>query len=356
MDRIGVGVIGAGFMGGLHARAAAETPYAALKAVADPDLGRAETLARRYGATPYADHRRMLDQERLDGVMVCTPETLHRAPVVDAAGHGCAVLVEKPLAASLEDADAMIAACRQRGVPLMVGYILRFEPTYAYVKEAIADGVVGRVLSVYARRNASIREGERLGGRTTVLTYLAVHDLDQMVWYNPSPVVAVTAKAVRGNLTERFGVADFAWTTLDFADGSLGVVESGWALTEKWADWRRPEGWYGFGDVKLNVIGTEGVLALDLHPMNLVAVDAHEGWKFPETRHWPIVNGRLGGALRLEVDHFLACVATGRTPLVDGDAARRSLEIALAAERSILTGRAVSLPLPDGPAGGTPAP
>lgn len=345
MERLNVGVIGAGFIGVLHARAIAETRDATLKAVADPDLGRATELARRYGAVAYPDHRQMLAAERLAAVIVCTPETLHRTPVVDAAERKCAVLVEKPLAASLEDADAMIEACRQYGVPLMVGYILRFEPAYAKIKEAVAEGTIGRFLSAYGRRNAPIGEGERLGGRTTVVNYLAVHDIDQLLWYNPAPVVTVTAKAIHGRIAERYGVADFTWTIMEFADGSLGVIESGWALTEKWAGWTRPAAWSGFGDVKMNVIGTEGVLALDFSPMNLAGVDSAEGWKFPDTRHWPVVNGRLGGALRAEVDCFLDCVATGRTPLIDGAEARRSLVVARAADRSIEEGHEITLPL-----------
>jgi UDP-N-acetylglucosamine 3-dehydrogenase len=132
---------------------------------------------------------------------------------------------------------------------------------------------------------------------------------------------------------------------LEFADGSLGVIESGWGLTEKWADWSQPETWFGFGDVEMNVIGTEGVLALDFTPMNLAAVDAREGWKFPETRHWPMINGRLGGALRMEMNHFLECVVTGEPPLIDGGAGRRSLEVAIAAEQSIAQGQAIGLPL-----------
>jgi predicted dehydrogenase len=345
MDRINVGVIGAGFMGGVHARAIAESPQAVVKAVADPAEERAQALATRYGATPYASHGDMLAAESLQAVVVCTPETHHRAPVVDAAAHGCAVLVEKPLAATLADADAMIAACHEHGVPLMVGYLLRFEPAYAKIKEAVAAGMIGRLLSAYARRNAPIGEGRRIGGRTSVITYLMVHDADQLLWYNPSPVVRVTAKAVHGKLSEEIGIADFTWSLLEFADGSLGVIESGWGLTEKWADWSQPENWFGFGDVEMNVIGTEGVLALDFTPMNLAAVDAREGWKFPETRHWPVINGRLGGALRMEMNHFLECVVSGEIPLIDGGEGRRSLELAIAAEQSIAQGQAIVLPL-----------
>lgn len=339
-----VAVIGAGFMGALHARAIAESPTARLAAVVDPDLDRAGDIGTRYGAAVYPDHHRMLATERPRAVVVCTPEREHRAPVLDAAAHGCAILVEKPMAATLADADAMIAICRQHRVPLMVGYILRFEPAYARIKQAVAEGMVGRLLTAYARRNAPIGEGVRLAGRTTVVNYLAVHDADQMLWYHPAAVSRVTARAVQGKIHEAHGVADFAWTTLEFADGALGTIESGWALAEGWAGWSQPTAWDGFGDVQMNVIGTDGVLSLGFTPMDVVGVD-REGWKLPDTRHWPIVNGRLGGALRAEMDHFLACAATGESPLIDGAEGRRSLEIAIAANRSIHRDRPVTLPL-----------
>jgi len=140
-------------------------------------------------------------------------------------------------------------------------------------------------------------------------------------------------------------VADFTWITAEFADGALAVVESGWALNEGWAGWTTPAAWGGFGDVEMNVIGTEGVVSLDFTPMNVYGVDAQEGWKLPDTRHWPVINGRLVGAIRNEVDHFLTCVQTGQLPLIDGRCARKSLAAGLAADRSIELGREVELPL-----------
>jgi predicted dehydrogenase len=73
-----------------------------------------------------------------------------------------------------------------------------------------------------------------------VINYLAVHDLDQILWYHPVDVVRVSANAIRSRIFERFGVADFTWITAGFADGALAVVESGWALSEGWAGWVKP--------------------------------------------------------------------------------------------------------------------
>lgn len=337
-------VIGAGFMGRNLARAGVALPYARCVGVADLDEARAQDLATQCGARAYRDYETMLARERPDAVIIATPETHHREPAVAAAQACCSLLVEKPLATTLQDADAILGACAQAGTQLMTGYILRFEPAYALIQAAVAEGSIGQFLSAYARRNASIREARRLGGRCSVLTYLAVHDLDQILWYHPVPVTRVYARGLCGRVWQELGVHDYTWTQVEFADGALGVVESGWGLPETWAAWRQPQVWGGFGDVQMNVVGTEGVLNLNFTPMDLRACD-QEGWKFPDTRHWPQMRSQVAGAVKLEVEHFFTCVLEGKEPLVTGLDGRRSLEVALAAQRSIEEGMPVSLPL-----------
>jgi predicted dehydrogenase len=348
MDRVRFAVIGAGMMGGIHARIGYELLYPQLVAVADVDLGRAQALAEKYRAAAYIDFREMLQREALDAVIVTTPETDHLEPVLMAAECGHHVFVEKPLAASLEDADTMIATCDRKAVKLMVGYILRFEPCYAQIKDAVAGQAIGRFLSAYARRNAAIQEGRRLAGRTSVINYLAVHDADQILWYNAGrKVIRVTARALQGRIMAEHGVPDYSWLWFEFEDGGLGVIECGWGLPEGWTGWDdAPVTWGGFGDVRMDVIGTEGVVSLDFTPMNLRGVRKDKGWMFPETRHWPVVNDQLGGCARLEMEHFFSCVALDRPPLIDGREARQSLEVAIAAERSIAAhGQPIALPL-----------
>jgi hypothetical protein len=86
--------------------------------------------------------------------------------------------------------------------------------------------------------------------------------------------------------------------------------EVGWCLPEEWAGWDRPSSWGGFGDVRMNVIGTDGVLNLNFTPMDLYACD-RDGWKLPDTRHRPTMNGKLVGAAKAEVEHFFECVLNG---------------------------------------------
>jgi predicted dehydrogenase len=94
----------------------------------------------------------------------------------------------------------------------------------------------------------------------------------------------------------------------------------------------------------MNVIGTDGVLNLNFTPMDLYACD-RDGWKLPDTRHWPSMNGKLVGAAKLEIEHFFECVMQDQEPLITGEDGRRSVEVMLAAEQSIAEDRIVALPL-----------
>ncbi len=343
MKDVSFAVIGSGFMGGVLARVGAELPYARCVGAADIDLSRAEQLVSNFGGKAYPNYEELLDHEKPDAVIIATPEPYHLAPVVAAAQRGRQIFLEKPISTSIEDADCMIQACKEARVKLMVGYILRFEISYALVKSAIQEGSIGRFLSAYARRIATIGEARRLKGRVSPISYIAVHDIDQILWYHPAPVRSVYARALRGRVFEELGTYDSAWMMIEFADGALGVEEVGWCLPEEWAKWNRPASWGGFGDVRMNVVGTEGNLNLDFTPMDLFGVD-REGWKLPDTRHWPAMHGKLVGAAKLELEHFFDCVLNDKPPLITGEDGKRSLEVMLAAEKSIAEDRIISLP------------
>jgi predicted dehydrogenase len=342
VDAVRLGLIGAGAMGRLHASVIRDLPDAELVAVAEPDA-RAIDLMRTIvpEARSYDDDEAMLGGESLDAVVVATPESHHRAPVEAAAQHGLHVFVEKPMALDPIDCDAMIEACTAAGIRLMVGYILRFEPAYAALHAAVRAGRFGRPVAMYARRCATVQEARRLGGRVSALEYIGVHDIDQVLWHHPAPVHRVSARAARGRVWEELGTPDTIWTTIEFEDGAVAVIEAGWALPEGWGGWAPPPGWAPFGDVRFDLTGTAGFGSIDLRQMNLLGVDDH-GWMFPETRHWPLAAGAVGGALRAEVEHFVHCVRTGQQPLVDGDQGRQVTRLLAMARRSLAEDRDVA--------------
>lgn len=337
-------LIGSGFMGGVLAEVASDLPYVSCVGVMDIDQGRADAMAKKVGGQAYLDFEKMLEKERPDAVIIATPEPYHLEPVRAAAQAGCQVFVEKPIATTLADADEMIRVCAEAGVILMTGYVLRFEVSYAMIQEAVQDGSIGKFMSAYARRVATIDEARRLNGRVSPVEYIAVHDIDQFLWYHPVPVKSVYARALKGRVWDELGTYDCAWITLEFEDGALAVEEVGWTLPEEWANAAQPQGWGGFGDVRMNVKGRDGAIELNYTPMDLYSC-TRSGWKFPDTRHWPKMDGKLVGAAKFEVEHFFESILKGEKPRVSGEDGRRSLEVMLAAEKSIAENRIITLPL-----------
>ncbi len=327
-------VVGAGMMGSGHARCVAQSADGELVAIADVDLARAKELADHHGAAAYAGHRDVLASEDVDAVIVCTPDWAHREVCIDAAADGKHVLVEKPLAMTVEDCDAIIAACNEAGVTLMVGQILRFDPRYAAVKAAVDSGEIGDVSYLYARRSNTLLQPRRFGGQTTVLHYLAVHDVDWMLWTMGEPVTEVYAAASRKALAD-LGVDDSVFLTLKFAGGAVGCIQVAWILPEQASHNL---------DAYLEVTGTKGALFIDT-PNAGVRFESQRPSRI-DTTYGFAIGGQTGGALREEVEHFLRCVREGSEPLIDGRQARAAVAVVEAATESVRTGGPVQLTSP----------
>lgn len=343
-EKISYAMIGSGFIGNALALCARDLPYVQCVGTVDVITDRAEKLATDVGGKAYKDYEVMLEKEKPDVVFVATPEPDHLKPVQAAASCGCQVFCEKPIALTMEDADGIIKACKDAKVKLMVGYPLHFEINYAMIKSSVEEGCIGKFLSAYGRRIGTIQEARRLGGRVTPGQYIAVHDIDAIMWFHPVPIKSVYARATYGKLWEELGTYDSAWIMMEFEDGALGIHEVGLCLPERWANFHSPSTWGGFGDIRMNVIGTEGVLNLNFTPMNLYACDL-EGWKMPDTRHWTHMHGKATGCLKQEVEYFFECIREDKQPMITGEDGRRSLEVMLAAEQSIAENRVVTLPL-----------
>ncbi|GBC69301.1 scyllo-inositol 2-dehydrogenase (NAD(+)) [archaeon HR01] len=333
MKQVNVGVVGLGWFGEKHLQVLSQLPNARVVAVCSRTRERAENMARRYGVSKaYTDWERMLSDPELEAVSVVTHVSDHAKPVITAFEHGKHVLVEKPIAASLDEADDMIRAAKRSGAHFMVGHILRFENRYALAKQAISEGRIGRILSMYARRNIPgvfARPHLRYG---TPISLDAIHDTDLMLWYLGDRVESVYATM----LDTRTGAPnpEITWTVYSFRGGSKCVCESLWFLPENTP--------YAI-DAKMEVLGDRGALYIDCAESGLLINDG-SGVKMPDTVHWPVVHGGIVGALKEEIAYFVRCVAEDRKPvLAPPEDARAALEAVLAAEESAREGRVVKL-------------
>jgi len=329
-NRIGVGIIGAGFIGCSHARAARENPQVELVAIADMDERRGRAAVSEYGGEYYRDYNRMLERNDLDAVIICTPDHLHLEPSVAAANAEKHILLEKPLASTLEDADRILEAAEKKRVRLMVGHSLRFNLPYAHLRDCLRKGDIGEPVHGWARRNARVIDGRRFEGNTSVVLFLAVHDIDFMLWCTAGKVVKVYAESNRKVLKE-VGADDSVLSILKFADGFIVSMEHSWV---------NPENFGAVVDAKVEIVGEKGVISFDAYNQGLIS------WTESGTRLGAPAEylGQLRGSIYEQDRHFVECLQSGSEFLVSGQEARETLLVALAIHESLRRGVPVQIP------------
>ena len=333
MDKVGYGVIGLGQFGEKHTQVLSSLPNVDLIAVCSRRKERAKEVAEKYGAKKwYTDFNEMLENKEIEAVSIVTAEPEHREPTVAAAKKGKHILLEKPMAMNLEDADAMIKATQKAGIFFMVGHILRFCTSYVIAKQKIDEGKIGNILSLYARRNLPARITDHYLRRISSIIGDGLHDTDLMLWYTGAQVKSVYASSVSArNLAN----PDIGWSMYKFDSGAVGICESTWFLPEKTP----------FNiDARMEIIGTEGAIYIDLSNEG-VAINNKNGWRYPDTIHWPVQHGKRVGCLKEEISYFVDCVTRGEEPnIIKPEEARAAIEVVIAADKSAKTGKIISLP------------
>jgi predicted dehydrogenase len=287
-------------------------------------------MAARYNV-PHVFHTvdEMLAAVRLDTVHIATPDTRHLAPALAALRAGIDVFLEKPISYDLNEARQIIDEAAKLNRKLMIGHILRFDTACAAVKERIVNGELGKVVTVYGRRNCVQGLIPRYSYSNRLYT-TGVHDIDLILWYfegrKPVEVYMKTMNALgQGD--------DVFWGMITMDDGSLGIVESNWLLPDV-TPWR--------GHIVLEVIGTKGAALAEV-PGN--------GLKFwtdrvdvPDTNYWPTVHGATVGALRDEIAYFIRCVTEDKPITIPyPEDAYNGLRVAEALIRSSQQGQPIRL-------------
>jgi predicted dehydrogenase len=259
MASAGFALVGAGTFGERHAQAYSRHPAAELVAVCDVRAERAAEVADRYGAG-YAtdDLARVLADPAVQAVSVATPDHLHRAVAVACAEAGKHLLVEKPLATTVADAEAIVEAARRSGVTLMVDFHNRVNPPMLHAREAIRRGEIGQPRYVYARLSNTTfvpTEMLRWARGSSALWFLASHMVDVVRWMladEPARVYAVSRSGVLRDLG--VDAPDFHVATVEFRGGAVAVFEHAWIL---------PRSQPVVKDLKLEILGSQGAIGID---------------------------------------------------------------------------------------------
>jgi predicted dehydrogenase len=300
-DPLRLGVVGVGVMGCNHARVLAEMPGVRLVGVADPDGKQAETVGRTLGCAAVPDIRDLLELG-VDAVSIAAPTHLHRSIALAAVGRGVHVLVEKPIASSVEEGREIIAAARRAGVTLMVGHVERFNPAVQAIKEALRDE---DILSIAITRVGPFPP--RMSNVGVVID-LAVHDIDLISWFTESEIVEVQPQLSSAK-AEREDIALLQFRT---ASGVLAHINTNWLTPFK---------------ARTVHVATKAKYVIG----DLLTRQVTECFGFQPDGSYSMRHPSVGHAepLRAELSAFVGAVRSNTRPQVTGEEGVASLEIAI---------------------------
>jgi UDP-N-acetylglucosamine 3-dehydrogenase len=314
MKKLGAAVIGTGFWGKNHARVYSELESTELVAVCDVNRERAKAVANQFGVKAYTSSSRMLKNEDVEAVSVCTWSTKLAKEALKALNAGKHVLVEKPMGSYTKQAEKLLETAENSDLRLTVGFLMRFIPGLQHIREAVENKKLGELVCATAKRVS--QWPERIGD-VGVVKDTAIHDIDVMRYISNEDPIAVYAKT--GSMMHR-KFEDYAQIMLTFEDGKSAFIESNWITPYKTRI--------------LTVTGSKAIMRLDYITQELWIEDAKENlqprfpWREP---------------LKLELQHFADCVLEKKKPLITGADGIAALKVAEAALRSSAKNRAMKL-------------
>jgi myo-inositol 2-dehydrogenase / D-chiro-inositol 1-dehydrogenase len=331
-------LVGAGRAGQVHAESLVQhIPDGKLVALVDPNLSALEKTAGRFGIeAKFTSLEEAIDQVAFDAVIISTPTFTHRELATIAAAREKHIFCEKPMALTMEECDAMIAAAERNSVLLQLGFMRRFDPDFQAAMARIEAGEIGQPMVIKSLTHgpglppAWARDLRSSNG---MLAEVNSHDWDAVRWLagsNPDRVYAEVSN-FKG---QKHGVDtpsfyDTALVSIRFESGALGAI-SGVCPCD-----------YGY-DARVEIIGEKGLLQIgDVRGQSVVVcTDRDRGLVTPIYRSWP---ERFASAYVREMKHFLECIRSGSRPSVNGRDGRWAVAGVLAATRSFQQERSVRI-------------
>ena len=331
MDKLRVAVVGAGIDGINHINAHMANPNAELVAVCDLNGELRKKIGEVYGVKTYERVGDMLDREDINAVSIATPDCYHAAPALEAIAHGKHVLIEKPLATTLADARAIIAAAEKAGVRVAVDYHKRWDPASIQLKNELARPETGKILRGYMSMDDIIDVPTKWfswSDKSSPVHFLGTHCYDLIRWYMGCEVAEVYAVGTKEHL-KSMGVDtyDTIQAFLTFEDGTHWTVENSWVL---------PTGFAKNNDGRTQIITTGALLRVDSQDRGVQIYDAQKG-RTPNYCFMQEFQGRPVGFGFDPIYDFVRCIREDLPFIADAKDGLEAEKIAEAVHLSVET-------------------
>jgi len=302
LKTVGVAVIGVGAWGKNHARIFSELKQAHLITISDRNADRAKQLADKFGTEYSVDVEKVLARDDVDAITICTPTVTHADLALQAIESGKAVLIEKPMTDTVQQAQRIIDAAKAANSMIMVGFVERFNPAVQTAAQVLDKGDLGELVLGSARRL-----GPFVPGRVAdigIIKDMAIHDIDIARFLTKQEATSVYA--IAGSLHHKY--EDHTNIVIRFNKKPTFFIEGNWLTPHKLRT--------------LNITGSNGVLSLDYISQEVLL--GTNQWNQKSTAKWD-------EPLKLELTHFIQCVGERQQPLTTGRDGLEALRIAEAA-------------------------
>lgn len=341
MNQLNVAVIGTGWCGGIRAVACAQHPICGDLHVAETNPERlAEMVEQTNPASATDNWEELLTRADIDVAMISsTPETLHFPMAKAALEAGKHVLLEKPMALRLEEADELIEIAENNNLKFTIGYSQRFNAKQALAKRSLVNGDLGEPSSILVSRHIGRNLGAKIGNRIKLspAAMEATHDIDFAMWcLEPRRPVRVYSQNSYG-VRREMGLPDSQVIVITMDDGVVVTINAGMSL---------PNHYQNAATTWIEVIGTEGTVFADDSHRDIVVNTTERGIEFPlSTMPGEAVDQMYAGPMERETIAFLEAVLYDRPTMVDPRLARMTMEVYMAADLSADVHEPVELPL-----------
>ena len=342
VQHVEVAVIGTGWCGGIRAETLSRSALVDKLHICEIRPDRlAEVKALTQPATATLEYRDIITNPDISVVYVCTtPEQNHYPITRDCLKAGKHVLLEKPIALELWEADELITLAKRGRLKFTIGYSQRFNPKFAYAKKQIADGTLGKVVSVMVSRHLNRGLGTKIAKRVKLSPVVmeSTHDLDFVFWLlDPAKPVRVYSQGAYGYMQPINGSYDVMWSLVTMDDGTMVTIGGGWNL---------PPSYPNFCSTWVEITGTDGALVLDDTHRDVWLNTVAEGTRFPmSTMPGERVDHVFAGQMGPETIHFLESCIMDRPVMVTPESARMVMETYTAADLSAERNEPIDLPL-----------